>query len=89
MLFKNSSGCIVKHNWFERDTKEPAEEINSYLNIQDLTHTKGFVCVYLDKCKDTKDVDYPCECKDFQKDAKKPDARNLSLFQTWLKKMTP
>lgn len=38
-------------------------------------------------CKDIKDSNFPCECKDLQKDAKKSDSRNLSLFQIWLKKM--
>lgn len=40
ILFKNSPGCIVKCNWFERDNKELAEEIHSCLLKHPGSHTR-------------------------------------------------
>lgn len=39
---------------------------------------------YLDTCKHITNITLPYECS-FQKDANKPDTRNLSLFQILLK----
>lgn len=65
---------------FKETTKNQQNKLVLVLqNIQDLTHAKGFICLYPDTCKDIKNDNCPYECKDLQKDAKKFDSRNLSL----------
>jgi len=87
VLFKNSLCCIIKCNCSGRDNKELTERINSPL----LKHLGSHILKallnhpYLDTCKNINNVNFSYECKSLQKDAKKPDDRNLSLFQILLK----
>lgn len=87
VLFKNSLDCGVKYNCSGRDNEELTAEIN-YLLLKYLgSHILKVLLhhPYLDRCKYINNVNFSYECKGFQKDAKKPDTRSLSLFQILLK----